>query len=149
MPATRPTSGDLGEEVRKRARPWFPRGSEALRHSDRPAAPKQQQLVAAGLDAQHRFQVERLALVFLPYRLRHDYVSGRRVAQFALDSRSVAVEVKKQRGRVVVEAIQKERLATPDRAVDLRRGRLKRLARASGGLVARQVEKIENYQAGT
>jgi hypothetical protein len=84
--------------------------------------------------------------VLLPYRLRHDYISGRRVAQFALDSRSVAVEVKKQRGRVVVKAIQIERLATPDRAVDLGGRRLERPASASGGFVARQVEKIENHQ---
>src|ERR1700682_4201571 len=148
MPATRPTSGDLGEEVRNRARPWSQGGQKAVRHPDRAAASKQEQLVAAGLDAQHRFQVERFALMLIPYRLRHDYVSGRRVAQFALDSRSVAVEVKKQRGRVVVEAIQIERLATPDGAVDLRRRRLKRPARAPGGLVARQVEKIEHHQAG-
>jgi len=96
-----------------------------VRHSDCAAAPQQQQLDSPGLDFQHRLQIERFALVFIPNALRHDHVSGRRVTQFALDAGSIAVEVKEQRCRIVAKAVKIERLVASDRAVDLRRRALK------------------------
>ena len=73
--------------------------------ADRAAAAQQQQLVAAGIDVQHRLQIERLALVLLPYILGYENVARRRIAQFARDPWSVAIEVKQQGSRIIAEAV--------------------------------------------
>src|SRR5579885_523782 len=114
--------------------------------SNSAAAAQQEQAVAAGPHAQHRLEVQRLGLMLVPRALAQDDVAGRRVAELASDSRRVAVEIEQQGRRIVSEAVQIERFVGAHRAIDLACGRTKRTAVACGGLVARQIDEIEDHQ---
>jgi hypothetical protein len=76
-------------------------------------------VAVAVVGGEHGLEVERLALMRLPDLSRHDYEAGRRVAEAAVQHRSVAVEIKQEGSDLFLKSIQIERVARRDDASDL------------------------------
>ncbi len=112
------------------------------------AALEEYEAAIAVFGSQHGLEVERVALMHFPEVGGDDDEAGRRVAETALQNRSVAIEVEQKRRDLFLKSIKKQRIGGRDYAGDFFSGGAERIVAAGEHFCARYIDEVEDCQPG-